>query len=128
MYTAENVRALLRDPRISGRYGRNSIYFAALPQYNRLVGRADLVHDEFAYGLFERASMATPRSSWLRPELVSGPVRLILVPVDPPHPMIMNPPHICGLNESLPDLGYRMTFQLGRFQVWERRYHAKGAF
>jgi len=120
VYTDEFVRSLLSDPRLAGGYRRDSIYFAALPQCNRRAGRIDLIHDEFAYGLLERAGIATPRSYWLKPLFVSGPIRTIVVPEDPPFPMVMNPPHVCGLSESLPDLGYKMVFQLGRFQVWQR--------
>jgi hypothetical protein len=96
------------------------IYFAGLPGSNRRFGRLDLAHDEWLYGLFERVGAADPRSTWLRPALLSS-VRVVVVPVDPPIAFPTDPPIIPGLRESLPALGYAPVFSAGRYRVWGRR-------
>jgi hypothetical protein len=114
---------VLNSPRLKGR-PRDQIYFVGLPQYNRLFGRLDLAHDEWLYGMFERAAAAEPREYWLRPELTSGSIRVVIVPNDPPFPFPVDPPVVPGLSEPLPRLGYDKVNTIGRFQVWERRRSA----
>src|SRR5262249_4748069 len=91
------LKRLVDDPRL--REASRDIYFVGLPQYNRLIGRGDLAHDEWLYGLFERAAAAESRRRWLRPELTTGAVRLVVVPQDPPFVMPLDPPVVPGLSE-----------------------------
>ncbi|MHC5540119.1 hypothetical protein ACYOEI_18015 [Singulisphaera rosea] len=114
-----SLNALFREPRF--RPGSvEEVYFAGQPQYNRLAGRAELAHDEWLYGQFENARMAEPRTRWLRSEFAKGSIRYVIVPVDPPFAMELDPPVIPGLSESLPELGYDLIFNVGRFKVWEK--------
>jgi hypothetical protein len=113
------LRGLLDDLRRVGVQPSREIYFAGLPGLNRRFGRLDLVHDEWLYGLFERVGAADPRSTWLRPALLST-VRVVVVPVDPPIAFPTDPPIIPGLRESLPALGYDPVLAAGRYRVWGR--------
>jgi hypothetical protein len=113
------LRAVAHDLRARGR-APGEVYFVALPQYNRVLGRAELIHDEWLYGMFERVGAAEPRALWLRPTLTDGPVRTVIVPRDPPFPMPLRPPVVPGLYDPLPRLGYALVATRGRFQVWER--------
>jgi hypothetical protein len=113
------LRALARELRARGR-APGEIYFVALPQYNRMLGRVELIHDEWLYGMFERVGAAEPRTRWLRPKLTAGPVRTLIVPRNPPFPMPLHPPVVPGLYDPLPKLGYVHVAVVGRFQVWER--------
>lgn len=118
--TAASLSSLLREPTLRGRR-REETYFVGLPQYNRLVGRQDLAHDEWLYGQFERARQAEPRSQWLLPEFTRGPIRFVIIPQDPPIAIPQDPPVIPGLFVSLKDLGFDRIGEIGRFRIWERR-------
>jgi hypothetical protein len=110
----EALRSLLADPALGPRESR---YFVAVPQYNRLYGRAELAHDDWLYSAFEAVGAAEPRSSWLRSALTTGPVQQVVVANDPHRdPMLVE-----GLAEPLPWLGYRKVDRFGRFDLWERR-------
>lgn len=109
----EALRELLADPGLAPREGR---YFVAVPQYNRLYGRAELAHDDWLYASFEAVGAAEPRSRWLRSALTSGPVRQVIVANDPHR----DPWLVEGLVEPLPLLGYRPRGRFGRFDLWER--------
>ncbi|HWE36009.1 MAG TPA: glycosyltransferase family 39 protein [Isosphaeraceae bacterium] len=109
----EALRTLLADPALGPRESR---YFVAVPQYNRLYGRAELAHDDWLYSSFEAVGAAEPRSGWLRSALTTGPVRRVVVANDPHRdPMLVE-----GLAEPLPLLGYRKVDRFGRFDLWER--------
>jgi hypothetical protein len=110
---------IMRDPRIRSR-SPSEIYFLGLPQYNRQLGRLDLAHDEWLYGLYERVGAAEHRGRWLRPALLDA-VRIVIVPSDPPIPIPLDPPVPPGLAEPLSRLGYDRILTFGRYQVWERR-------
>lgn len=114
-----NVLALRSDTHLAGR-DRSRIYFAGLPEYNRMLGRFDLVHDEWLYGLYERVRAAEPRSLWLRPALVHD-VSIVVVPTDPPFSFPTDPPIVPGTTETLPELGYDLIVTVGHYTVWERR-------
>jgi len=51
----------------------------------------------------------------MRQGLTNGEVRLVVVPLDPPFAMDVDPPVPPGLRESLPDLGYDFVMGLNRF-------------
>lgn len=121
-----SLKVLFQEPRFRPR-SIEEVYFVGQPQYNRLAGRAELAHDEWLYGQFENAKMAEPRARWLRPEFANGAIRFVVVPVDPPFAMELDPPVVPGLTESLPDLGYDMIFSVGRFKVWEKHRSPKRA-
>jgi hypothetical protein len=110
---------ILNDPRIGSRT-RSELYFAGLPEYNRLYGHLNLAHDEWLYGLYERARSAEPRSAWLRPALAKS-ISIVVVPTAPPISFQTDPPIIPGLNEPLQALGYELILTLPRYKVWERR-------
>lgn len=119
---------LLADPLVSATPADRR-YFVHLPQHNRLHGRADLAHDEWLYGSYEAAGLAEPRSGWLRAAIagrtpegraVPGALTMVIVPAEPPAPGV----HVPGIAFSLPELGYRIYQQYGRYTVWVRE--AKG--
>jgi hypothetical protein len=118
-----NVVALKNDAHLAGR-DRSTIYFAGLPEYNRMMGRFDLAHDEWLYGLYERVRAAEPRSLWLRPALLHD-VSIVIVPTEPPFSFPTDPPIVPGTAETLPELGYDLIVTLSRYTVWERRRAAK---
>ena len=89
-----------------------AVYFADRPGLNRIHGRIDLVFDDWLYPVFESLHLAEPRSRWLRPQLVSGPIRVVVTAMDRPR--------IDGIPESLSELGYLMSARFGLFRVWMR--------
>jgi hypothetical protein len=112
-----DLLALQTHPKVAGR-PPDSIYFAGgLQPYNRRFGRADLAHDEWLYGAFERIDHIEPRALWLRGALANGSIRLVVVPSDGPLP----PGFLAGLNEPLADLGYEREARVGPNELWERR-------
>lgn len=112
-----DLQALRAHPIITGQT-IDAIYFAGgLQSYNRRFGRADLVHDEWLYGAFERLGDAEPRAFWLRDALVNDPVRLVVVPSDGPFP----PGFIAGLDAPLADPGYERVARVGPNDLWVRR-------
>lgn len=112
--------ALLTDLQLRGVDSR-SIYFVGLPELNRFYGHSEWVHDEWLYGRFERIKAAPPRAVWLLPALTTGPVRVVVIPVNPPFAFPLDPPVIPGLTAPLPALGFQFAYQVGRFKVWEKR-------
>jgi hypothetical protein len=118
--SVRNKNHLVVDPRLRG-LTNEMVYFVGLPGENRVLGRADWAHDEWLYGQFERLRAAPPRAVWLRPGLTTGPIRVVVVPENPPYPIPINPPVVPGLSESLPELGYERRFNIGRYQIWMRR-------
>jgi hypothetical protein len=105
------IRAMLADPRLA-LHPRDECYFVDMPQHNRRFGAVGLIHDEWLFGAFETTGDAEPRSAWLRAALVDGRVRTIIAADER-----MTIP---GLRETLPELGYVMVRQYGRYRVWAR--------
>jgi hypothetical protein len=91
---------------------RSSYYFTDRPGFNRVNGRLELVHDDWLYPVFESLGLAEPRALWLRPALVSGPVRAVVSKTDQPR--------IEGTDLDLRRLGYRRDVSIGNFFVWTR--------
>ncbi len=110
------LRVMFADPRVS-QQGPEARYFVARPQYNRLYGRPDLIHDDWLYGAFEAQSAAEPRSNWLRWALVSGPVRQVIVGLE----RNRDPNFVEGLADPLERLGYRQIAHFDGYDVWERQ-------
>jgi hypothetical protein len=57
---------------------RFSYFFAGRPGLNWTDGRLDLVYDDWLYPVFESLGLAENHSRWLRRELASGTVRVIV--------------------------------------------------
>lgn len=106
---AELVR-LLDDPSLE-LHERDHVYFSNATQLNREFGRVALTHDEWLYAALEQLNAAEPRSVWLKAAL-TGPVDRVVVAHEPPF--------VLGVNEPLPDLGYRRVAESGRYRVWRR--------
>lgn len=106
--------ALRADPNIRP-FSREETYVALDPGYNRLYGRPDLTHDEWAYSLVEHLGAAPSRSGWLREAVDGGPVRRIVVVGRG------EAEGIPGVPTPLDRMGYRRVAQHGRFYVWDRR-------
>lgn len=107
---------ILHEPRIRFEYPEG-LYFAGFPQHNRMHGRPELAHDEWLYTAFEATRAAEPRSVWLRKALLDGRVNVVVVPEVGGHTV----DHISGLQESLPELGYRPLVHHGRYRAWVRQ-------
>ncbi len=90
----------------------SAIYFADRPGLNRFHGRIDLVFDDWLYPVFESLHLAEPRARWLRPQLVAGPIRVVVIASDSPR--------LDGIPETLPELGYVKAVPVGPFWVWIR--------
>ena len=88
-------------------------YFVERQHLNRLHGRADLIHDDWLYGAFERIGAAEPRRIWLRAALTAGPIREVVTPA-------RQPSHVPGVEEPLEHLGYRQVARVADFCVWRR--------
>jgi hypothetical protein len=95
------------------RAGRShrEFFFVDLPGENRLYGRPDLVYDYWLYPVFESYRLAEPRSIWLRNALADEPPRVIVTK--------SLSPKIPGLWQSLPEMGYRRSPDVGPFHIWE---------
>ncbi len=94
-----------RDPR--------TLYFVGQPGLNRVLGRPELVCDDWLYPVFESLRLADRRSIWLGAALSpSSPIRTV----------VSNAPgsHLDGLDVGLDDLGFHPSFHVGPFYVWER--------
>jgi hypothetical protein len=91
---------------------RHEFFFVDRPGDNRLHGRFDLVYDDWLYPVFESIDLAEPRSGWLLHRLTGGSVRCIV--------NTSSDPHIPGISETLPKLGFASRIQVGPFFVWER--------
>jgi hypothetical protein len=90
----------------------SEIFFVDRPGDNRVYGRLDLVYDPWLYPVFESIGLAEPRSVWLAHALSVGPIRVVVAPS--PRPAID------GVAQTLPELGYRLSFRSGPFFVWIR--------
>jgi len=117
---AATLGQVLADPLVAATPAGGR-YFVGMPQGNRLHGRIELAHDEWLYGSYEALGMAEPRASWLMRAL-AGPdrsrsVRVVVVPSDEAE----GGGHVFGLPATLPELGYRIHQQYGRYAVWVRR-------
>jgi hypothetical protein len=88
------------------------IFFVDRPGDNRMYGRTDLVYDPWLYPVFESIGLAQPRSIWLARALSNGPVRVVVGTTATDK--------IDGISQGLRELGYRPTYRLGPFFVWER--------
>lgn len=88
-------------------------YVGSDPGYNRLYGRPDLTHDEWAYSVVERLGKAPVRSEWLREAIEEGPIHRIV--------LIGEAEGLPGIPVGLSRLGYRQVAHHGRFHVWDRR-------
>ena len=92
---------------------RDQIYFDDHPGWNRLMGRRDLIHDDWLYPVFEAANMAEPRERWLRNALVSGPIHIVVT--------THRAPSVAGFAEPITDLGYRPSIEVGgHLFAWKR--------
>lgn len=87
-------------------------YFVIWQHMNRLFGRPDMIHDDWLYGAFERIGAAEPRESWLLEALTEGPIRQVVVPYDGST--------VPGVEDPLPELGYREIARFGDVGVWQR--------
>jgi hypothetical protein len=90
----------------------SSYFFVDRPGFNRQNGRSELIYDHWLYPVFERLKLADHRSRWLLPALTSGPVRSIVHTSD-----YLD---LGGIEQSLPDAGYRPDVRAGPFFVWSR--------
>jgi hypothetical protein len=82
------------------------------PGMNRLHGRLDLVYDDWLYPVFEAIGLAPPRAIWLPRILTAGKVRVVVNTSDAPR--------LDGIAQTLRELGYVPTYQVGPFFAWER--------
>jgi len=100
--------------RILGTVGHpaSAYFFAERPGHNRIIGRPELVYDDWLYPVFESAGLAENRSRWLRQALTDGPVRVVVSTAESPR--------VAGIETTLPVLGYRPVGRFGRFQVYEK--------
>jgi 4-amino-4-deoxy-L-arabinose transferase-like glycosyltransferase len=87
-------------------------YFVARQHLNRTHGRAELIHDDWLYGAFERIGAAEPRERWLRSSLIEGPILQVVAPG--------GSEHVPGIRDSLPELGYSRIARHGDLTVWQR--------
>lgn len=106
------LAALFTDVEVT-RCPASERYFVGRHHLNRLFGRADLIHDDWLYGAFERIGAAEPRDAWLRAALLEGSIRQVVAPTDAAS--------VPGIASPLPDLGYRRIARHGDLAVWERR-------
>ena len=90
----------------------SSRYFVTLQHLNRLSGNPSLIHDDWLYGAFERATDAEPRNQWLQRAITEGNVRQVVTPGEEPR--------VPGLTTPLTDLGFTMIAQHGNLRVWQR--------
>jgi hypothetical protein len=90
----------------------SDFFFAGNPGRNRVGGRLDLVYDDWLYPVFESIHLAAPRSSWLQFALSSGEIRFVVTRSDSPQ--------VEGVGQTLYELGYVRTLQVGPYFVWER--------
>ena len=88
----------------------DQIYFVDRLDLNRRYGNTALIHDEWLYGAFEQVGVAEPRSRWLRSTLASGAIRYVIMP--------NASTRLPGLDQSLPELGFRKVGQIGDYHVW----------
>jgi hypothetical protein len=107
-----DLKTIFADPRV-GASTPSELYFVGAPQHNRRFGRADLAHDEWLYTAFEAMGVAEPREIWLKDALQKGSVRHVIAPV--------KCVEVPGLEQRLPELGYRPIRQSNHHLVWERR-------
>ena len=89
----------------------SAMIFGDRPGRNRMMGRLDLVFDEWLYPVFESRKLAEPRSRWLGPRIwpAAGVGAVVLE---------SEGDRIEGLPGSLPERGYRRVGRSGRFWVW----------
>jgi len=90
-----------------------AVFFVDRPGFNRVYGRAELVHDPWLYPVFESIQLAEPRSAWLERALETGPVRTVVAS--------SLASRIDGLSRSLPELGYTLRGRVGPWLVWVRQ-------
>ncbi len=92
----------------------SEVFVVGHPGMNRLHGRVDLVYDEWLYPVFEALGLAQPRAIWLRPILTAGNIRFVVNTSDDPH--------LDGIAQALPALGYVRKYHVGPFYAWENRF------
>ena len=106
------VQGLLSDPRVQ-EVAPEDRYFVTTQHLNRILGNPGLIHDDWLYGAFEKATDAEPRASWLRAALTRKPVQQVVTPTDDPR--------VPGIEPPLTDLGFHLVARHGDLRVWERR-------
>jgi hypothetical protein len=100
--------------RILGTVGHpaSEYFFAERPGHNRMIGRLELVYDDWLYPVFESTGLAERRARWLRQALTDGPIGVVVTTADSPR--------VAGVETSLPELGYRAGGQFGAWRVYEK--------
>ena len=106
------LQALREDPRVA-EVAPDARYFVAWQHLNRIYGNPGLIHDDWLYGAFEKATDAEPRARWLRNALTQKPVQQVVTPTEEPH--------VPGIETPLTDLGFHLVARHGDLRVWERR-------
>jgi hypothetical protein len=110
----DQLRFVLADPIVSNT-PPESRFFVSFPQFNRMYGRTGLAYDHWLYSSFEATGSAEPRQDWLSAAL-RGPIRVVVDSSEPPS----DPGVVPGVKETLPQLGFHLIQQYGKFAVWHR--------
>jgi hypothetical protein len=98
----------------------SAFFFADRPGLNRMIGRLEIVYDDWLYPAFESLKLAEPRGRWLRPMLASRTlVRAVVLESDSTR--------VAGIPEPLSALGFRPAGRFGTFRVWIRDPSPPGA-
>ena len=90
----------------------SEFFFVDRPEQNRADGRLELVYDDWLYPVFESIGLAERRSTWLRRDLTSGSVHVVVATSDSPR--------VPGIEETLLRLRYLPAMRVGPFFVWVR--------
>lgn len=91
---------------------RSTYFFADRPGLNRMIGRLDIVYDDWLYPAFERARRAEPRSRWLR-RFLESPTAVVVVLESDRH-------DVDGVPVPLSALGFELAGKYGGFRAWIR--------
>lgn len=92
---------------------RSTSFFADRPGLNRMIGRLDIVYDDWLYSAFERARQAEPRSRWLR-ILLESPAAVVVVVLE------SDRHDVEGVPLPLSALGFEPAGRYGSFRAWIR--------
>ncbi|MHB1558755.1 MAG: hypothetical protein ACYC61_14980, partial [Isosphaeraceae bacterium] len=92
---------------------RSTYFFADRPGLNRMIGRLDMVYDDWLYAAFERAREAEPRSRWLRSFLEAPSAATVVV-------LESDRREVDGVPVPLEALGFEPAGRYGSFRAWSR--------
>ncbi len=92
---------------------RSNCFFADRPGLNRMIGRLDIVYDDWLYAAFEKSRQAEPRSRWLRIFLESPSAVAVVV-------LESDRRDVDGVPVPLDVLGFEPAGRYGGFRAWSR--------